>query len=178
MGEEQCDKEREREREGARARPRETAETRRMKSRKRSRSTNQVEETTISLSLCLYFFTNGQIHARTQPLLWSRALHLRQARMGPFADTLVFTSAFEQRASISVFSSFRPRELGGRHALASPVVLTPWPACSLAPWLALSRARALSLSLTLFPSFSLSLARALSPGQSCAPRRRWRCGIQ
>ena len=71
-----------------------------MKSRKRGRSINQVEEH-LSISLSLYLFTNGQIHARTQPLLWSRALHLREAPMGPVADKLVFHHAFEQRASIT-----------------------------------------------------------------------------
>ena len=71
-----------------------------MKSRKRGRSINQVEEH-LSISLSLYLFTNGQIHARTQPLLWSRALHLREAPMGPVEDKLVFNHAFEQRASIT-----------------------------------------------------------------------------
>jgi hypothetical protein len=69
-----------------------------MKSRKRGRSINQVEEH-LSISLSLYLFTNGQIHARTQPLLWSRALHLREAPMGPVED--------KSSSSITLSSSAR-----------------------------------------------------------------------
>ena len=118
-----------------------------MKSSKRGRSINQVEETSLFLSLCLslYFFTNGQIHARTQPLLWSRALHLRKA----LAWVLLPTNS----SSITLSSSARASLKTVTKALA-PVRLR----CA-----SMSQVSTICCTSTLIPLSSTSTPSTLNP---------------